>query len=290
MNVIGVQVLYKPDEELLQKALKSIIKQVDLLIIINNTPDVYSPLSLYDNNISKKIVYYPLGENVGIAKAQNIGIQEALIYMPQYIAFFDQDSIPDDSMIKTLIRDFELLKMKMLSPAIIGPSIVNRQTSSEYAGLIKKGIEICDNIVEVVDVISSGSIIPIEIIKKIGLMDSVLFIDGVDHEWCWRARKYGFKCFFSRNTILEHQVGSRSVSFFGIPINICTPFRLYYIFRNYVILCSRSYVPKYWKISHLFKNIIYFVYYPLCKKNRLSYLFSMIKGVYYGLKYLISKQ
>lgn len=230
MEIIGILVLYNPDVVLLHSALRHIIPQLDLLVMVDNSTNNQSLEGTFSTS---KTLYIKNRTNLGIAEAQNIGILQALSYSPKYIVFFDQDSIPACGMIDVLIAELQKLVHQGLHPGIIGPSIINRNTHCEYQGMIKKGYRVSESIVKVDDLISSGSVIPLNVLQDVGLMDSKLFIDGVDHEWCWRARKKGYSCYLSKAAKLEHFVGQGNVRFLGIPIMLCTPFRIYYVFRNY---------------------------------------------------------
>ena len=58
-----------------------------------------------------------------------------------------------------------------------------------YQETKKRGKIFSEDLTEVNELMSSTSLIPIEMFSKVGLLEETLFIDGVDHEWCWRAKK-----------------------------------------------------------------------------------------------------
>jgi len=43
-------------------------------------------------------------------------------------------------------------------------------------------------------------------------MNEDLFIDWVDFEWCWRARKKGYKIIGNANVVITHQLGDAAVT------------------------------------------------------------------------------
>jgi len=55
--------------------------------------------------------------------------------------------------------------------------------------------------------LSSGSLVPLDVIDKVGGMEEELFIDQVDTEWCLRARSMGYRVFGAFGAILEHRLG-----------------------------------------------------------------------------------
>lgn len=95
---------------------------------------------------------------------------------------------------------------------------------------------------------NSGALIASTAFKHAGLMDTQLFIDGVDSEWCWRA-SYLMKATFyvDKNIKLAHYLGIDNKRICGKEISITPPFRMYYQYRNYIRLLKRRYVPSSWK-------------------------------------------
>ena len=224
--------------------------------------------------------------NIGIAAAQNEGLKFLISNKYDYVLFMDQDSIAPHNLVQGLLSDLEFLRTKGVNVGAIGPRPINRQDNKAYIGLIKKGKKITDGLTEVSELISSASFIPVPNFEEVGLMDAKLFIDGVDHEWCWRAGYFTKKRFFiSENNHLSHQLGEGDRSILFKKVAIPTPFRTFYQYRNYFLLLRRKYVPLYWKISNGFKYFIKMFYYPLCLKPRRQYLKNISNGIYKGIFY-----
>ena len=118
-------------------------------------------------------------------------------------------------------------------------------------------------------------------------MDDGLFIDGVDHEWCWRGRRDGYRFFIDEHTPLSHKLGEGDRYFIFRKVAIPTPFRTYYQFRNYFKLLKRSYVPIYWKCSNGFKYLIKMFYFPFFVAPRKEYLKNIFRGIKDGIKSLL---
>jgi rhamnosyltransferase len=75
------------------------------------------------------------------------------------------------------------------------------------------------------------------------------FIDHVDTEWCHRARALGFRNFGTARTRLAHHLGDAlfRVWYFGWQRHSeYSPVRLYYRFRNFILLCRLPHVPLRW--------------------------------------------
>lgn len=214
-------------------------------IVVDNTPNRDLNLS------SKNVKYLPLKKNVGIAAAQNLGIEFAVKQHLDYIIFFDQDSIVDNEIVTNLSNEFN--RIELIDPNIIaiGPNLIEIQS-----GLLYKGNLINENASKIETIISSGMYVKISKLLKVGLMDSNLFIDYVDHEWCWRAAFHGYTIYKTPKVQMQHQVGLKQFKCLGISFIISSPIRYFYSFRNFRILLFRHYVPIIWKIKTLIKKCI----------------------------------
>lgn len=281
-KVICVLVLYNPNINLLSKVISAILPQVDLLWISDNST---RPLSLNLDDFPC-IKYKKMPGNIGIAAAQNYGIKYAIDNNFDYLFFLDQDSISPKNIINELLKQYHFLDSNSVIVGAVGPRAFNRCENKEYQGSVKKGKKINDELTEVSELISSASLIAVSNFKKAGLMDEELFIDGVDHEWCWRANSKMNGRFFIVETVkLSHHLGEGDRYFLWKKVPIPTPFRTYYQFRNYFILLRRDYVPTYWKVSNGIKYAIKMFYYPLCISPRLLYLKKIWIGIRDGIFY-----
>ena len=75
--IAAVAVLYHPNMDTLAKLIESVDNQVDRLFVIDNTPQGKIAAE-YFAQFTAKISYHALGDNYGIAKAQNVGMTLAI--------------------------------------------------------------------------------------------------------------------------------------------------------------------------------------------------------------------
>lgn len=286
-NKIGaILVLYNPDIKVLHDVLESLNTQVDEICIIDNSTNTHADLFIQYEHI----YYQPLYKNVGIAAAQNIGISYFLKQHFHYVLLIDQDSILPPKTVLKLYETIVCLESHNYQIAAIGTLKVNKKNGMLYPPKSKKITVIPKNvigndsdIIEYYSIISSVSLIPTDNFLKIGGMDNNLFIDGVDHEWCWRAwHKAKLRSFIVKDSYIYHQFGEGDKRFIQREISISSSFRIYFQFRNYLWLCRRNYTPTFWKKKHLMKYTIKFFYFPIFVKPRLQYLKNMLKGIYDG--------
>lgn len=282
MEIGCILVTYNPDFTLLLKSLKSIEGQVDELCLLDNSTN-----ELIINQMEQlptQYTYMKMSNNVGIALAQNIGLEYFLRKNYDFIIFMDQDSIAPDNLVEQLMLDYEYLKEREINVGGVGPRPINRQNNKEYKGSIKKGISLSEGITEVTELINSASLIPLSNFQKVGLMEASLFIDAVDHEWCWRARKLiSARFFISEKVKLSHQLGEGDRFLLGRQVAISSSFRMFFQYRNYLLLLRRGYVPLYWKLLNGFKYTVKFFYYPLCVSPRKEYLRQILRGIKAGI-------
>lgn len=282
-----VVVLYNPDITQTSHALDILLPQVDKICIVDNSE--HSIQHIFQHN---KIEYIPLYRNVGIAKAQNTGIEYIKKQYCDYILFSDQDSIANSDTVKKLVDTYNTLKNNNIKIGGIGTRAINRLTGKPYTSkskeygttIIKCKHDVERNITRCSYIRSSISLITSRDFEEVGLFDESLFIDGVDNEWCWRAAKQGYRFFIAEDAIINHKLGEGDHKVGNREIAISSPFRIYYQFRNYLWLCRRNYVPTWWKRKHLIKYTIKALYYPLFISPRMQYAKQIMRGIRDGLK------
>jgi len=283
--VSAVVVLYNPNLLELENNVKSLLIQVDHLILIDNSDKTNIEFLKSKLPSFKDSIHYIFNNsNLGIASAQNIGIRLSFNLKTDFILLMDQDSCPRNTMVSTLLTDFHKLKDNNINIAAIGPIPINSQNNLPYTPRIRKSIpfQIDSNLINSNELISTGMLIDVTTLDKIGFFDEKLFIDGVDHEWCWRAKLNNFQICQSRNTEILHSLGEGDKSIIGLRLAISSPFRIYYQYRNYIYLFKKKHVPLYWKLNNLIKYSIKYFYYPIFVSNK--YFIRINKGIIDGFK------
>lgn len=287
MKRVGVVVvLYHPDQNVLELALESLSKQVDMIALVDNSNDDHSAIAEKFINT----LYIPLCENKGIAYAQNVGIKK-MMYDCDYIGFSDQDSIAPLEVFGKLVDAYKDLTAEGVKVGAVGTRNINRQTGNPY---MDKTVEMSlvgseldkfsGKYTECFSVSSSISVISTKTLKEVGLMDEGLFIDGVDDEWCWRARFWGdYRTFIVEEAKISHMLGVGDRKILGKYRSITSPARLYYQYRNFIWLSKRNYTPSFWIKKNLVKYTIKLIYYPLFVVPRLVCLKNIMRGIIDGL-------
>lgn len=279
----AIVVIYKPNWELTSQVLTSLGAQVNAIVVVDNTPNEDNS-SKVENIPNCKLI--SLKKNIGIAAAQNKGIQYMEELGVDFVIFSDQDSLAPDGLIKNLISTYIQLEKAGLPIATIGPLPIQRQTGQPI--IVKENVRDTTDvngleIMRMDGIISSFSLMRIDTLKKVGGMKENLFIDGVDVEWCWRAKAlHGLNSYLIPSLTLSHMLGEDSKK---SSIRIPTPFRTYYQFRNFFILKRLSYTPVWWIKKNGLKYFVKAFYYPIMLKPRGQYLKNIWKGLIDGINY-----
>jgi rhamnosyltransferase len=291
ISIAAVIVLYNPDFKKISKLISQIEHQIRYIVFVDNT--VYSDVESTKSRLfHPKVHYIPLGDNLGIATAQNTGIRHCLSLTapPDFFIFLDQDSFPVRDMIKSLYNSYCRLTFSGFLVGAIGATPINKATSRPYNGNVGHRKRINNSLMQVSELMSSSSLIPKEILLKVGLYDDSLFIDGVDYEWCWRARKLGsYRFFIDSSSTFEHSLGEGDRRLLFWRIAIPSPIRTYYQYRNYLLFLAKDYVPFKWKVKHGFKYALKSVCYSFFIGKSKEYRRCIRAGVKSGVRLLWSR-
>ncbi len=274
----AVLVVYKPDLALTERLLTRLYGQTEEVVIVDNSPTPHD-----FTKVIKHYHYIHLADNSGIAHAHNAGLLYLLKAGCEYAILLDQDSlIPSDMVfnLSSLLKASNKIKQNVVA---IGPRIRCSFSDKKVNPKVQKEVFEYDDLVGVTQIIASGMMIDLSALDQIGLKDESLFIDGVDHEWCWRARSMGFDIAKAKNVEMVHRLGDSRSKFIGVTYKVGAPIRLYYQFRNILLLSRRPYVPTYWKVRCLFFMPIRLFLNSVMQKNRLKRLGFMLQGIVDGV-------
>ena len=224
-----------------------------------------------------------LESNLGIAKAQNVGIEYALSFSPDALIFFDQDSsIKDNTFIASLYEPISNRRAQITAPVFIDNArgfIYPIVEITKHGGRIKHYPSSDKPEFFVNNAISSGTMVEPKALKKIGYMLDSLFIDYVDTEWCLRAASKNLKVLIVPSARMIHSIGDKTLKIGRFYIPKHSPFRRYYRIRNSFFLLRLSYVPKVMALREIIFSIIHQgILILFSKGERVAYLKSLIRG------------
>lgn len=231
-RICAVVTAYFPDLGFEQR-LVSVLSQVDVLVVVDNTPggvckNRLGPLC----KRAHQATVIEMGNNMGVAAALNKGLEYAIASGCSLMVSLDQDTHCYPHMVSTLMSAYAETEPRI---AVIGGNyfdIRNRTSRIPELGhqswLRQK------------TVITSGCLINTAIAAKVGGFREDYFIDQVDHEFCLRVRSHGYDIAITRAPVMIHSVGEAD----GMRLPILgtlpgqSPLRKYYVARNSLVTAA----------------------------------------------------
>lgn len=250
-------ILYHVEPKEYFERLEPILNLGAQIYLVDNTPWPKEPACDYNpapvSIDPKGIFHIPLGQNTGIAHALNVGVAAAFENNCRYVFTFDQDSAISPDLLLNLLAKYNSLEASGHRLLALGPHPVNKLTGTSYLRRRDRlrvwfnnwrfgGISRESWLMETSEIITSGLLANKLTYEAVGLYDEKLFIDFVDHDWCWRLRRKGGACVVNLSAQLEHMVGLGELPYtFGMKHG--ASHRLYYLFRNALFLIFRGRMP-----------------------------------------------
>ncbi|KAB2911168.1 MAG: glycosyltransferase family 2 protein [Dechloromonas sp.] len=276
MKLCSVVVLYRPDGETLDFLRASASRANPVVAVWNACPsDQKAAFAGVDG-----LTLCPQSTNVGLSRALNIGIETAFAAGADRVLLLDQDSRPDASMGEALAEIGNLADREGVRVGLVGPTLRDRKAS----GAVNAVRTDAGRYQIVPSLSTSGSLIDKQAYRAVGPMWDDLFIDGIDHEWCYRAKFKGFSIVQARDVSMEHDMGDAGVNVFGRykPIHR-SPVRHYHIVRNILWLARQRQVPKSFSAKEVCKLAYRIPAYIAVSTARGATMSNIFRGIRHGL-------
>jgi len=227
--------------------------------------------------------------NTGAAGGFARGWQYAIGKGHNWVWSFDQDSVPDERALETLLRGQELM-----GAAIVVPLPVDPRSGISYPplwwrdGLVRPDKKTLELDVWFADVaVASGSLVRRDVIAIAGVPREEFFMDFFDFEYCLRARGHGFQIAVIRECKLSHEIGrSKAVRFLGKrrtwPVQ--EAWREFYVGRNaaYVVCyIYPSVKAKFWLARYVLRHAVAVL---LFGEHRAPALIRFLQGTIDGIR------
>ncbi|WP_297927734.1 rhamnosyltransferase [Metallibacterium sp.] len=296
-RVFAVVVAYLPDTEVLRALLDALLAQTAGVLVVDNTPAddprVETLCAALPHDALRLI---RLGDNLGIARALNVGIDAALAAGATHVLLSDQDSLPAQDMVAALLAAMDDLQRAGQRVGAVGPTYTDRHTGitfpfqTEVQGKFFYGHRRPDAThptIEALTLITSGTLIPASVLREVGPMREDFFIDHVDIEWSHRARAAGFSLFGVGAAVMFHSMGEHAlrVWYFGWrQESAYSPVRVYYRIRNFVALCRLPSIRWRWKLRNGWYIVGVVYTQTVFGQQRLAALRMAARGLWDGLR------
>ena len=233
-DVCGIVVTYHPDPGFPAR-LSNISSQLDATVVVDNgsaEAEVRMLRAAADGGI--RLILN--SENLGIARALNLGIQQAAALGYRWALLLDQDSRVHGDLLDTLLAVHESFPEKERL-AVIGSGYRDlRRELNKPAGTDAVSERPWD---EAEAVITSGSLVSLAAYSDIGPFREDFFIDLVDNEYCARAKARGYVLINSHRPLMAHSVGAPTLHKWLWMTKLTTHHsadRRYYFARNDTVM------------------------------------------------------
>lgn len=289
-GVTAIVVTFRPDIARLADALASAVEQVERVFVVDNGKGVALPEPLAND---PRIETLPLGDNRGIAAAQNVGIKAALAKGAQFVLLLDQDSVPTCGMVRSLVQLHQRLVHEghrvaavgarpMIDTVAGGFAIFGRLGYATAAPRPSESFVWCDAL------LASGTLMSGQAWHAVGPMNEAFFIDRVDTEWCVRARAAGWRLAGAADATLNHRLGEQQVRAWPWSrrtIAVHKPFRYYYMARNPVLLVRMPHAGWRLRVAEAHRLAALALFFALRLPSGLASLRMLGRGVIDGLRH-----
>lgn len=249
-RVCAVLVSFHPDAGLPARIAR-ILDQVGALVLVDNGSSEAALGMLEPLAADPRISLVANGKNLGVAQALNIGTRRAAERGYEWALLLDQDSVLDAGMIDELIA----VHASFPDPArlaVLGAGFRDvHRPDSETADPPAAGTPLPAGTPrgggapgepaweEVESVITSGSLLSLATLERLGAFREDFFIDYVDADFCFRARAQGYRVIRTRKPLMSHAIGASSRhAILGIHrwTSNHSAERRYYIARNDTVM------------------------------------------------------
>lgn len=237
------------------KSIKNVIpfEMIDIVVVDNNSTN--DSVNVIENQF-QDIIMIKSNVNKGYAYGNNLGLKYAIENRYKYTCVLNNDTIITENFLEACI--IELGKdVAFISPTLMEYSDKEYIQSTGGDILIDRGIvtrknngmkrDQLPNIIETDYVGGACMFFETDIIKELGFIPEEYFLFYEETEWCYKAKKLGYRNLCLTNTYIYHK-GSVSISKIGGLSD-------YLMKRNRVVFVKRNINSKgryYIFISELF--------------------------------------
>lgn len=197
-KIVAGVVLYHPCDAAL-RLLDELARQFERVCVVENES---ASLGRRGEGSHRIVCVRRNRENAGLARAINQLCDAGRQAGFEWLALFDQDSrVPPDFRSRFASIFSELTE----APALLAANYSTELCGEEFPGY---RLDAGSSIGEQVTDLNAGSLINLNVHRRIGGHCEALFVDHVDHEYCLRLRRHGHAVLATRAPLFTHEIGN----------------------------------------------------------------------------------
>ncbi|MGZ9056453.1 glycosyltransferase family 2 protein [Methylomagnum sp.] len=287
-------ITFNPPPEVFPRQLEALADESVIIVDNGSSPDFMDQLQAWQKARPALRRVIALGENRGIAAAQNTGMRLARERGYDFVLLLDHDSVPSPGLPASLYQAARSTLGRGERLAAVGARIVDPRRNVEHGfHWLHNGVwsaKRCEkqdgSLIPCEFLNASGSLIYVPAWEDIGGFDEDFFIDHVETDWYMRARAKGYRVYGLCEGQLEHYLGDDVVRWWLLSWRTMprrSPGRHYTIVRNSLWMWRRDYVPLSFKLNNLLKLVFTLVFFSLFDTEGSAQLRHILKGFWDGL-------
>ncbi|MBI3485316.1 glycosyltransferase family 2 protein [Candidatus Daviesbacteria bacterium] len=221
----------------INSVLKSSYKNLQTIVVDNNSED---NLEVAISKIND-VIFIQSGSNLGFTGGYNLGIKKALDLNSDYIFILNPDTTIQKNTIEELFKKAEKYDVAIVSPKIYfsdsrtiwyaGGKFDKANVLGSHIGVDQKDFGQFDQDSETDFATGAAMLVKKDVFDGIGLFDERYFMYYEDSDFCFRAKKAGFKIMYVYSGVVYH-LNAQSTG-------LGSPIQDYYITRNRMLFASK---------------------------------------------------
>ena len=254
--------------EFLNSLQKITYKAIEIFVVDNDSPTD-------DPDIIKESFPYikllKTGRNLGFAGGNNYALPHC---KGKYVLLINNDTEVEPDFLEPLVELLESdPKIGIVNPRVqyyYSPGILqhagytpfNMITIRNFSiGYSKKDEGQYLNISESGSTFGAAMLVPLSVIKKVGMMADIFFLYYEEHDWAAHIKKAGYSTYYNGKSLIYHKE--------SIPTGKDSPFKTYYLTRGRILFARRN-------TSGLKKILsLLYIYFITTPRITLEYLFKL---------------
>jgi GT2 family glycosyltransferase len=277
--------------ELLRTLRLATYPNIEVIVVDNASPND-DPTIIKESY--PEVHFIPSKVNLGFAGGNNLGVRQA---SGKYVLFINNDTEVEPDFLEPLVSKCESdpnigavspkIKFYFLENTIqfSGQAPINHYTMRSYGygyGAIDNGQFNEDKITNFVH--GAAMMMPMSVIKKVGLMPECYFLYYEELDWCSAIKRAGYQLHYVHSSTILHKE--------SISTGKLTPFKTYYMNRARVLYLRRNLTGITFFIAIMFqvfvsvpKNLIVFLI-----KGKIGHFKAYGKAMGWHMKHLFDKK